>query len=305
MARFSILFLSYNDSPFIIDSLKELHRSDLRNVELIFSDDSSSDASVVLRNEFLKANKFDRSVDIQFADNKRNVGGLYLGKRFNEVLDKVGTEFVIMQSADDIPNIKRFENLFSAWSDLDKKKVVIHSSFKTIDETGVELGITSKSPTYGLAKTIWLGGSGVLGATIGMHIDIARRFESMCEVVRFEDSIFTTRGKLLDGIYFIDSVLLSYRRHSSNISGYNYFSQESFQHFVRGKIGVYETIRRDLLTCEISRFYILIVDLRLLIFSFWQRVSFDLKMVQILFLLFGPNGLSITSRLKRFYNYGR
>ena len=34
----------------------------------------------------------------------------------------------------------------------------------------------------------------------------------MSDVVRFEDSVFTVRGKLLDGIHCIDEVLISYRR---------------------------------------------------------------------------------------------
>lgn len=304
MARYTILFLSFNDSPFIIKSLRALHESDLTDVELIFSDDASQDDTVSLRNEFLERNKFRESVKIRFADNKRNIGGLFLGKRFNEILSHVSTDFVIMQSADDIPELTRCEMMYSRWVEFSKKKIIIHSRFKTIDETDAELGFSSKSPERSLAMTIWRGGTGVLGATLAMHTDIVRYFAPMSDVVRFEDSVFTVRGKLLDGIHCIDEVLISYRRHSSNISGYNYSSRESFQHFVRGKIGVYETISRDLATSRFSRYYHLIVHLRIFIFSIWNICNFDSKAIQILFLLFGPNGLSVMSRLKRFYNYG-
>lgn len=304
MARYTILFLSFNDAPFIIKSLRALYDSDLSDIQLIFSDDASQDDTVSLRNEFLRKNKFKESIKIHFADNKSNIGGSFLGKRFNEILSNVRTDFVIMQSADDIPELIRFEMMYSRWVELSKKKIIVHSRFKTIDETDAELGVSSNSPDRSLAMTIWRGGTGVLGATLAMHTDIVRYFAPMSDVVRFEDSVFTVRGKLLEGIHCIDEVLISYRRHSSNISGYNYSSQKSFQHFVRGKIGVYETIRRDLATCKSPRFYHFIVNVRVFIFSIWNICNFDSKSIQILFLLFGPNGLSVISRLKRLYNYG-
>lgn len=304
MARYSILFLSCNDAAFIIKSLKALYQSDLKDVQLIFSDDASEDDTVNVRNEFLRSNKFDDTVKITFADNEINIGGLFLGKRFNEILRYVTTDFVIMQSADDIPELIRFEMIYSKWVEFSKKKIIIHSRFRTIDEGDTVLGVSTNTLDCGLAMTIWRGGTGVLGAALAMHIDMVRNFAPMSDVVRFEDSVFTVRGKLLDGIHCVDDVLISYRRHSSNISGYNYSSQKSFQHFVNGKIGVYETIKRDLARHDFPRYYFVIANLRIFVFSIWKICNFDLKVFRILFLLFGPNGLSVTSRLKRFYNYG-
>ena len=42
------------------------------------------------------------------------------------------------------------------------------------------------------------------------------------------------------------------------------------------------------------------MNVRVFIFSIWNICNFESKSIQILFLLFGPNGLSVISRLKGF-----
>ena len=53
----SILVISYNSSKFIIDTLESIKKQSYNNIELIVSDDYSTDNTIELVTNWLKLNK--------------------------------------------------------------------------------------------------------------------------------------------------------------------------------------------------------------------------------------------------------
>lgn len=164
----SVVVITYNSSKYVLDTLESVKKQDYSNVELIVSDDCSTDKTFNICKKWVDENKsrFGRAVVVQTEKN----GGICVN--YNRGLREVQGEWVKYIAGDDIllPNcistfvsscatcndkimlcgIIGFSNSDMSWSER-----VIHSSFDELTVRGQEKYIV-KRDTFMSGPTLFL-----------------------------------------------------------------------------------------------------------------------------------------------------
>ena len=97
----SILMTSYNNENTIEEAIKSVLNQTYKNVTLLILDDCSSDITYKIIKKIKETNK-----NLKIFRNKKNIG---LTKSLNILIEKVTTEFIARQDADDVSVSNRLE----------------------------------------------------------------------------------------------------------------------------------------------------------------------------------------------------
>lgn len=94
----SVVVITYNSSKYVLDTLESVKNQDYSNIELIVSDDCSTDKTFEIVNQWLEANKdrFSRALAVQTEKN----GGICVN--YNRGLREVQGEWIKYIAGDDI-----------------------------------------------------------------------------------------------------------------------------------------------------------------------------------------------------------
>lgn len=164
----SVVVITYNSSKFVLDTLESVKNQDYSNIELIVSDDCSTDDTFDICKKWVEENKsrFSRAVVVQTEKN----GGICVN--YNRGLREVQGEWVKYIAGDDIllPNcISTFVSSCATCndkimlcgiigfsnSDMSESERVIHSSFDELTVRGQEKYIV-KRDTFMSGPTLFL-----------------------------------------------------------------------------------------------------------------------------------------------------
>jgi len=97
----SVLMTSYNNENTIEEAIKSVLNQTYKNVTLLILDDCSSDNTYKIIKKIKETNK-----NLKIFRNKKNIG---LTKSLNILIEKVTTEFIARQDADDVSVSNRLE----------------------------------------------------------------------------------------------------------------------------------------------------------------------------------------------------
>lgn len=164
----SVVVITYNSSKYVLDTLESVKKQDYSNIELIVSDDCSTDDTFDICKKWVDENKsrFGRAVVVQTEKN----GGICV--KYNRGLREVQGEWVKYIAGDDIllPNcISTFVSSCATCndkimlcgiigfsnSDMSESERVIHSSFDELTVRGQEKYIV-KRDTFMSGPTLFL-----------------------------------------------------------------------------------------------------------------------------------------------------
>lgn len=164
----SVVVITYNSSKYVLDTLESVKKQDYSNIELIVSDDCSTDDTFDICKKWVDENKsrFGRAVVVQTEKN----GGICVN--YNRGLREVQGEWVKYIAGDDIllPNcISTFVSSCATCndkimlcgiigfsnSDMSESERVIHSSFDELTVRGQEKYIV-KRDTFMSGPTLFL-----------------------------------------------------------------------------------------------------------------------------------------------------
>lgn len=125
----TVICLCYNHAEFVIESLESVLNQTHSNVELIIADDSSTDNSVEVIQNWLK-----NYPEISFLANKENLGNT---KTFNQCLNLAKGEYIIDLAADDILNSDCITNQLKGFEESTYENVgLIYGNAELITENG-------------------------------------------------------------------------------------------------------------------------------------------------------------------------
>lgn len=124
----SVICISYNHSPFVIQALESIINQTYNNIELIIADDFSTDDSVKIITDWIK--KSDKN--IPFVINTDNIGNT---KTFNKAFKFSKGEYIIDLAADDILLPNCIEEQVKAFQKTSFSKVgIVYGNIELIDE---------------------------------------------------------------------------------------------------------------------------------------------------------------------------
>ena len=205
----SVAMATYNGEKFIVTQLESIVNQTYPNIEIVITDDASTDNTVQLIKEFQLKYKF-----ITLFINAENTG---VTKTFENSFKKASGSFIAIADQDDIWQLNKIEILVSQLGVED----AIYSNSLLVDKNGQSLHKDFKSlmnlQSY-YDGSPFLMGNCVPGHTILMKADFARKILPIPQEIMF-DRWISFCAAASNGIKYVDMPLVHYRQHDSNAIG--------------------------------------------------------------------------------------
>lgn len=208
----SYLLFAYNQERFIAAALKSAFDQTYDLMEIIVTDDCSTDGTAFLIEQAIAA--YDGPKAIRFIRNAANVG---VGSAINNAISAALGDLIVMAAGDDISMPDRTSTVVDAFTD--PAVYLAFSKAEIIGEDGVPRGVFHRMK--GEARTLLnfarSPNMGTLGATNAFRRDIFEVFGPLDPEIVFEDRVLPFRAAMLGKVSYIDATLVHYRQHDANI----------------------------------------------------------------------------------------
>lgn len=200
---------AYNQEEYIRESVEAAFAQTYEPLEIILSDDCSTDRTFEIMREMVK--KYAGRHKIILNKNGKNQG---IAAHINTVMNLVSSEFVVVAAGDDISEPERTAELVGVWLSSSRQSLSIHSSVQDIDRSGKLTGNIRKGGSdeslndlvTQASSNVW-----VLGAAHAWDMQLIRNFPPILKKVVNEDIVLPARAALLGRVQFVDKPLVRYR----------------------------------------------------------------------------------------------
>lgn len=209
----------YNQVDFVEDTVKGALSQDYENLEIIFTDDCSSDGTFDKIKELVGGYKGPHKILLN-----RNNPNMGLVPHTNKYLFEISKgDFIFLNGGDDISMPDRIKNAVDVYLRYPNVMAVTFSDV-VINKSGKETGekrsfadsITKISDPQFISSNLFMAG----GAALSFRRDVLNKFGRMNDDCQTEDSVLRFRSLLIGDIYTSSKVGLKYRVHDNNISRY-------------------------------------------------------------------------------------
>ena len=215
--------LAYNQEKYIRDAVEAALSQTYSPLEIIFSDDHSSDGTFQIMRKIALDYRGPHRIVLN-----RNGLTLGLGAHVNLVNRLATGELVVAAAGDDISFAKRVERLVQIWIETDKPSA-LSSQASVIDAAGMTVyprfrGYEGFQPMPSddrqncLRRLIKDDHCILLGCTEAWQRSLFETFGDLAAGVVHEDNAMAFRAWLVDGVGYLDDVLVAYRVHDRNLA---------------------------------------------------------------------------------------
>ena len=209
----SFLLFAYDHEAFIEEALRAALAQTHRPLELIVTDDCSTDGTADVIERVLAG--YDGPIETRFVRNPRNGG---LASALNHAASLARGEVVVGAAGDDRSHPDRTGALVEAFR-ADPAVHCVFSNAAVVDAGGAFVRRHYPAPPpektlAGFART----GMGLLGATAAYRAAVFRDFDPLTPDLVSEDHVLPLRAAVLGRIAFVDRALVDYRVHGANLS---------------------------------------------------------------------------------------
>lgn len=213
----TVICLCYNHEKYVVETLNSVINQDYPNIELIISDDCSSDNSVSVIENWLQNHQ-----NITFIKNTENLGS---NKTFNNAFKIAKGEFIIDLAADDIllphcisKQVTTFIN--SKYDNLG----IVYANFNLADENRKFKSIyfnSNEKPESGDVYKMVISRSVKLGSLCSLYkTSIFRNLGGYDETLTYEDLDIWVRISRNYNAEYIDEVLAEKRELENSLSAH-------------------------------------------------------------------------------------
>ena len=243
---------TYNQEKFIADAVQGALSQSYSPLEIILSDDCSSDRTL----EIMQAmtSKYNGPNKVIVRQNELNLG---LIGHINRVMELVQGELIVVAAGDDVSVPERTEKIFQAYRSSYGTALSLYSKTKRIDADGKQLDILEDLTSNSHYSLEYMANHqvSVVGSAHAWHRKLFDFFGPMDESAVSEDVILPFRAKLLGQVLALDDVLVLRRHHEGNIwlhpRGSDFRSMirwqsKRFEQRINNLIGVHRTKLGDL-----------------------------------------------------------
>lgn len=213
----SFVIVSFNQEKFIREAVDSALAQDYSNLEIIVSDDCSTDKTFNIIEDIISEYSGMHSVFVN-----RNSCNLGLGAHINRVWDILSGDIVILQAGDDISVHHRTSKIVNVWLATSPSPDLVFSSVSLIDENGNIIGSRTNVDVPGGALKDTVAGRReyVAGGCCSAYAkSLHWTTGPLREDTIAEDFIYTFRAMLGKGIVGINEPLVFYRQHDASIMG--------------------------------------------------------------------------------------
>lgn len=205
----SVAMATYNGEKYIKEQLESIISQTYKNIEVVITDDASTDDTIKVINEFKNKHGF---IKVFLSDINKGVT-----QTFEHSFTKCGGDFIAISDQDDIWEPNKIETLLAG---LDQEDAVYSNSL-LIDKTGKSLHKEFKSlmklQSY-YDGSPFLMGNCIPGHTILMKTGFAKTILPLPRGMMFDRWISFCAASN-NGIKYVDKPLVRYRQHENNSVG--------------------------------------------------------------------------------------
>jgi glycosyltransferase involved in cell wall biosynthesis len=222
--RASLLIITFNQEDFIREALASALNQIYGDLEIIVSDDASTDDTWSIIKSL--ANKYTGPHIVKLNRNPVNLG---IVGNFNIAVGLASGSLIVAQAGDDISRPDRVAKMMDAWLADNCVHDLLYSNFtKFRDGQNKDSEITTPAP-LGRWNDKRHGGV-VMGAIAAYSRRLFQLYGNVPASARAEDTILSFRANISGGIKYVNEDLLLYRIHPGSAS----FSIRSDR--IKGKI---------------------------------------------------------------------
>ncbi len=226
LPKVSLFVFCYQQADFIAQALTAALAQDYGNLQIIVSDDASTDDTYTIVQALTAEYQGPHQLTLN-----RNGQNLGIGRHFIHVMENLAHgELIVASAGDDICAPNRVSRIVQEWLASGKPAVVAHS-LEEIDEHGQPFA-GSRAVQYRLQNDphLWPKAMALqdylqhpfplpfIGAALAYRRDIYQTFGTPQAEPAYEDHLMYFRALLSDGLHFFPEVLVKYRRHSNNFT---------------------------------------------------------------------------------------
>lgn len=226
LPRVSLFIFCYQQAEFIAAAIEAAFSQDYTNLQIIISDDASSDATFSIVQASVA--EYTGSHEVILNRNPQNLG---IGRHFINIMEELAQgELVVASAGDDISAPNRVSRIVEEWLASDKPELIAHA-LEEIDEHGQPL-ISSRTIQYQVQSQPdkWPREMALqeylkypfplpyIGAALAYRRDVYLQFGTPAAEPSYEDHLMYFRALLSGGIHYFPQVLVKYRRHANNFT---------------------------------------------------------------------------------------
>ena len=207
----SIVLIAYNQQRFVKQACLSVLSQDFLPLDIIFSDDCSSDGTYALMEEVVK--NYQGHHHVRLRRNEQNLG---LVEHINKVVSLCSGEIIVYAAGDDISMSDRVKRTVDLFAKSQGKALIVHSGVVEINGVGRELGYIAPPLTKKRLKGNDLLNkySIIIGATCAWHRSLWDVFGPLCYPALYEDLVMASRAQMMGGaeaFVFSSKPLVFYR----------------------------------------------------------------------------------------------
>lgn len=202
--------MTYNQEAFVRDAVASALAQDHAELEILLSDDCSSDGTFVVMKELAQAYSGPHRVILN-----RNSQNLGLIGHVNRLFDLTSGEYLIYSAGDDISESHRARAIAALAQS--SRPALIHSNVTDLKPDGTPRSTQSNRTRHAELEAMTLPAlaramSHGIGATCAWHRDLFDRFGPIQETGLYEDRVMLFRARLIGTVGYVDDRLVRYRR---------------------------------------------------------------------------------------------
>ena len=214
--KISIVLSTYNGSKYIEEQLESIRSQSLAADEVIISDDCSTDITVEIIRNFIHKYKLK---SWRLYENKVNKGWR---RNFKEILQIASGDIIFPCDQDDIWNRNKLE-IMSDIMQSNEKILLLVSEYKIFHNDSPISSVVS-TLQYSSIKKLEFDKDFLNirypGCVYCVRKDLLKYYEKYSLEEDPHDAFLWRISSLLDGLYYVDFVSISYRRHNYTATGH-------------------------------------------------------------------------------------
>lgn len=201
----TLALFAYNQESFIQEAIQGALAQDYSPLEIIISDDCSSDHTFEIIRSATEYYKGPHAIRLN-----RNARNLGLIGHVNCMFGLAQGEVIVAAAGDDISLPTRVSAIISVFAK--SRPMLLHSSAIAIDDQGRSKGVVT--PPIATNFCVEKAASELalyIGATGAWNIELYKKFGPIKYSNAYEDLVLIFRAALLDSVVYIDEPLVKYR----------------------------------------------------------------------------------------------
>jgi len=211
----AFVLYAYNEERFIREAIESAFAQTYSPLEIVLSDDGSTDRTFEIMQEMAAAYKGPHKILLN--RNNKNIG---IGSQLNAAVAMTRGLLIFLANGDDVSLPSRVEKVVHQWESHGRTASALWSALAIIGPDGQETGriMRCKRDFKDLAQSTLERFGGPGAASLVIRRDCFERFDKLMENLILEDGPLNLRATLLGEWLFIDEPLVKYRVHGDNIS---------------------------------------------------------------------------------------